>query len=63
MSFDAVRQVVPVLDHYKKEYPYKLYDKEPHGWYHWRPEHVEDSLNWIGEFLDQTVLGISRKAN
>ena len=58
LYFGAVRQLVPILEHYKKDYAYKLYEKEPHGWYHWRPEDVEDSLKLVGEFIDRNILGI-----
>lgn len=54
----GVTILVPALAKFNKEYAYKQYMGEPHGWYHWRPENVEDSLNRIGEFLDRKVLGI-----
>jgi dipeptidyl aminopeptidase/acylaminoacyl peptidase len=55
----GLREIVPVLDHYGKEYTYKIYEKEPHGWYHWRPEDVQDSLVRIGKFIDSKILGMS----
>lgn len=55
----GLRQIVPALHHYGKEYAYKVYDHEPHGWYHWRPDNVEDSLRRVGDFVDQKVLGRS----
>lgn len=56
--YDQVRQIVPVLDHFQKRYVEKLYRHEPHGWYHWRPENVEDSLRRVGAFFDENILGI-----
>ena len=46
----------------KKEYTYKLYMQEPHGWYHWRPVNVEDSLRRLGDFFDHKVLGMEKGA-
>jgi len=54
----GLREIIPPLDHYGKEYSYKIYDNEPHGWYHWRPEDVEDSMRRVGEFIDRKVLGM-----
>jgi dipeptidyl aminopeptidase/acylaminoacyl peptidase len=61
--FEQVREIVPILDHFKKEYSYKLYEQEPHGWYHWRPVTVEDSLKRVGDFFDQKALGTPTRAN
>ena len=61
--FEQVKQIVPVLEHFNKEYSYKLYMQEPHGWYHWRPVNVEDSLRRLGDFFDDKVLGMGEGAS
>ena len=55
--YDQVRQIVPIMEQYGKEYVEKLYAQEPHGWYHWRPANVEDSLRRVGNFFDSKILG------
>jgi dipeptidyl aminopeptidase/acylaminoacyl peptidase len=60
--FEQVKEIVPVLEHYKKEYSYKLYEQEPHGWYHWRPVSVEDSLRRVGDFFDRKALSMEQSS-
>ena len=59
--YDQVRQIVPIMEQYGKEYVEKLYEQEPHGWYHWRPASVEDSLRRVGDFFDSKILGTANE--
>ena len=34
---------------------YVLYNNEPHGWYHWRPESLRDSLERIAAHYEKHV--------
>ncbi|MBI4475421.1 MAG: S9 family peptidase [Acidobacteria bacterium] len=34
-----------------------VYAKEPHGWYHWRPDSVQKSLTLMSQMFDTFVLG------
>jgi len=34
-----------------------VYAKEPHGWYHWRPDSVQRSLTLMSEMFDNFILG------
>ena len=34
-----------------------VYQNEPHGWYHWRPDSVERSLTAMDEMFDTFILG------
>ena len=34
---------------------YVLYNNEPHGWYHWRPESLGDSLERIDAYYDKYI--------
>ena len=61
--WDQVRQLIPAFEVFHKEHTEKLYLQEPHGWYHWRPVDVEDSLRRVGEYFDQKLLGITKDAN
>jgi len=55
--WEQVEQIIPVHEHHGTDYTAKLYEQEPHGWYHWRPESVEDSLRRVGDFFDRLILG------
>jgi dipeptidyl aminopeptidase/acylaminoacyl peptidase len=33
------------------------YGKEPHGWYHWRPDSVQKSITLMSQMFDNFVLG------
>ena len=35
-----------------------IYEKEPHGWYHWRPDSVERSLTAMSRMFDKFILGV-----
>ena len=34
-----------------------VYGKEPHGWYHWRPDSVQKSLTLMSQMFDTFILG------
>ena len=34
-----------------------VYAKEPHGWYHWRPDSVHKSLTLMSQMFDNFILG------
>ncbi len=34
-----------------------VYSEEPHGWYHWRPDSVQDSLAAMNQMFDKFLLG------
>jgi len=38
-------------------YDWAVYQGEPHGWYHWRPDSVRQSLEAMSRTFDQFVLG------
>ena len=35
-----------------------VYSKEPHGWYHWRPDSVRNSLTIMSRAFDKFILGV-----
>jgi len=38
-------------------YDWVVYAKEPHGWYHWRPDSVKQSLTIMSRMFDHFILG------
>ena len=34
-----------------------VYGEEPHGWYHWRPDSIEQSLRIMSHMFDTFLLG------
>jgi len=39
----------------QKPTEYHLYDDEPHGWYHWRPDDLEDALERVAAHYDAHI--------
>lgn len=38
-------------------YDWVVYGGEPHGWYHWRPDSVQQSLGLMSDMFDTFILG------
>ena len=38
-------------------FDWAIYEEEPHGWYHWRPDSVDRSLTAMSQMFDKFILG------
>lgn len=55
--FQQIEQYGVMAQIHGNWYDWVEYAKEPHGWYHWRPDSVKHSLTIMSEMFDNFILG------
>jgi len=55
--FQQIEQYAVQAEMHGNWYDWAVYKDEPHGWYHWRPDSVRQSLEAMSRTFDHFILG------